>query len=132
MPKFSLLDGGTTATTGGTAQNFGSIGKFVTNGNAYADEAVVDITAREEVILTSRAAALQPNGSWSKQRCKATVVIPYLSSDTQYFAVARVEVEVNPEHLANDSTLIDTLREKGAQLLVDSELDTFWDTGARP
>jgi hypothetical protein len=132
MDSVTLLDGGTTATTGGSNQVFQPVGKTVTNGKAFGDVAVSDLTTREELTIRSRAAAYNnATGTWSKQKVSATYVIPYLDSDgIQHFSLIRVECEVSPVHLANVSTLIDTLREKGAQCIVDAEMDDTWNTGA--
>jgi hypothetical protein len=133
MATITLLDGGTTATTGGSNQVFAPVGKNVVNGTAYGDSAVSDIMAREEVVLSSRAAAVTQTGAWSKQKSKATLVVPHYDTDTgMHYSLIRIEMEVSPVHLAAESTLIDTLREKGAQLIIDSELDDFWNAGARP
>jgi len=130
MDQFTLLDGGTTATTGGTNQVFEPNGKTVANGRSFGDIAVSDITTREEVTVKSRPAAYS-NGSWSKQKVSVTFTTPYMDSEgVQHFSLVRIEMEVSPVQLANTSTLIDDLREKGAQLLVDSELDGTWNTGA--
>lgn len=127
----TLLDGGNTTTTGGTNQNFSALGKTVTNGRAYGDSAVSDMQAREELVLTSRAATYQ-DGRWSKQKCKATYVIPYAEDGEMFYSLVRIEMEVAPKHLASNSTLFAELGEKGAQLLKDSEMTTFWTTGAVP
>jgi len=133
MSTITLLTGGTTATTGGTNQTFAPVGKNVVNGTAYGDSSVTDIMAREEVVLVSRAAAVTQSGAWSKQKSKCTLVIPHYDADTgMHYSLVRVEMEVSPVHLAAVSTLIGTLREKGAQLIIDSELDYFWNSGARP
>jgi len=132
MDSITLLDGGTTATTGGSNQVFAPIGKTVTNGKAFGDVAVSDLTSREEIMIKSRAAVFNQNTSlWSKQKTSSTYLIPYYDSDgRQFFSLIRVEMEVAPEHLTNVSTLIDTLREKGAQMIVDAEMDGTWNTGA--
>lgn len=132
MDSITLLDGGTTATTGGSNQVFHPIGKTVTNGKAFGDVAVSDLTSREEIMIKSRAAAYNGNtGLWSKQKVTCTYTIPYFDANgNQFFSLVRTEIEVAPEHLASASTLIDTLREKGAQMLVDSEFDDSWNSGA--
>jgi hypothetical protein len=132
MESVTLLDGGTTATTGGSNQVFHPIGKTVAFGKAFGDVAVADLLSREEIMVKSRSAAYNnKTGLWSKQKVTCTYTIPYYdSTGNQFFSLVRVEMEVAPEHLADDSTLVDTLREKGAQLMVDSELDDTWNTGA--
>lgn len=132
MDSLTLLEGGTTATTGGTNQVFNPIGKTVTNGKAFGDVAVSDLTTREEVMIKSRSAAYNSaTGFWSKQKVSSTYLIPYMDADgNQFFSLIRVEMEVAPEHLSDVSTLIDDLREKGAQMIVDAEMDGTWNTGA--
>jgi hypothetical protein len=83
-------------------------------------------------MIKSRSASFNnKTGLWSKQKTTGTYTIPYYDANgNQFFSLIRVEMEVAPEHLAAESTLIDTLREKGAQLIVDSEMDDTWNTGA--
>jgi hypothetical protein len=132
MESITLLDGGTTATSGGSNQVFNPIGKTVAFGKAFGDVAVTDLLSREEVMIKSRAASYNVNtGLWSKQKVSLTHTVPYYDdAGNQFFSLVRIEMEVSPEHLAHTSTLVDNLREKGAQLLVDSELDDTWNTGA--
>jgi len=68
---------------------------------------------------------------WSKQKSSAQFTVPYSDANgVQHFSLIRVEIEVAPEHMANVPTIIDTLREMGAQCIVDSEMDNLWNTGA--
>jgi hypothetical protein len=133
MPdSVTLLAGGTTATTGGSNQVFQPVGKNVTNGKAFGDAAVSDLTTRQELTIRSRAATYDNTRStWSKQKVSSTYVIPYLDSEgVQHFSLIRSEMECSPVHLANVSTLIADLREKGAQVIMDAEMDDTWNTGA--
>lgn len=132
MDTITLLNGGTTATTGGTNQVFSPLGKTVVNGKAFGDVAVSDLLVREELMIKSRAANYDTRSKlWSKQKVSATYTIPYYDANgNQFFSLVRTEIEVCPEHLASVSTLISTLREKGAQLLKDAEMNDTWNSGA--
>jgi len=132
MDQLTLLEGGTTSTAGGSNMVFNPIGKTVTNGKAFGNAADTDLTTREEVIIKSRAAQYNAStGLWSKQSSTAQYVVPYEDADgNQHFSLIRVQLEVAPEHLSAVSTIIDTLREMGAQCIIDSEMDDLWNTGA--
>jgi hypothetical protein len=132
MNQVILLEGGTTSTSGGTNMTFNPVGKTVVNGKAFGNAADSDLSTREEIITKSISAQYNATtGKWSKQRSTAQFVVPYLNAaGEQFFSLVRIQIEVAPEHLSDVSTVIDTLREMGAQLLVDSEMDDLWNTGA--
>jgi hypothetical protein len=128
--SISLLDGGTTSTAGGAAQAFTRTAVPVTNGYEYADVSEADFYARQKVILKARMPQLQSDGSWSKQKIKASFVFPFTLADgsVSYSSIS-VESLVHPEataaHLAE-------LREMAAQLAVNSGTDDLFTAGTFP
>jgi hypothetical protein len=128
--SISLLDGGTTATTGGTSQAFTRTATAVKNGYEYADGSEAAFLSRQKVILKARMPSLQSTGEWSKQKIHASFVFPFdLASGDVSFSVARVEIECHPEatsaHLAE-------LREMVGQLAIQSGLDDLYTAGTFP
>lgn len=126
-----LKEGGTTTTSGGTDMTFGRSGKSVTNGIAIVNTGDSDILTREEIICVSKASNVNADGSMTKQKTKLQYTIPFETTDNGVvYSLVRVEIEVHPLQLSASATLIDTLREQGAQLLKDADTDAFWDTGS--
>jgi hypothetical protein len=128
--SISLLDGGTSSTTGGSAQEFDRTSTPVNNGYEYADVDEADFFARQKVILSSRMPSLQADGSWSKQKTSCRFVLPITLADgTISYNVARVEIEAHPE---SSSANLTELREYAAQLALDAELDDLYVAGTLP
>lgn len=128
--SIDLLDGGTTATTGGSAQTFTRTSTPVTNGYEYADVSEADHLAREKVIITARNPAQQADGSWSKHKCKFQYVKPKTLADgTVSYMVSRTEIEYHPEATAAE---VAELKEMNAQFNVDSEFDNTVNAGTLP
>jgi hypothetical protein len=128
--SFTLLDGGTTSTSGGSAQVFSRTSTPVNNGYEYADVSETDHLARQKVLLSARNPALQVDGSWSKHKAKGQFILPITLADgTVSYCVARVEIEYHPEATAAN---VAELREMGAQILMDSEFDNVVVAGTLP
>jgi hypothetical protein len=128
--SISLSDGGTTATTGGSAQSFSRTATAVTNGYEYADVSEADFLARQKVILKARMPSLQSTGEWSKQKLHASFVFPFTLADGSVsFSVARVEVEYHPEATAAH---VAELREMVGQLAIMAGLDDLYQAGTFP
>jgi hypothetical protein len=128
--SISLLDGGTTTTAGGAAQDFDRTSTPVTNGYEYADVSEADHLARQKVILTARNPSLQNDGSWSKHKAKGQFVLPITLADgTISYQVIRVEVEYHPEASAAN---VAELREMGAQIAISSAFDDLFIAGTLP
>lgn len=128
--SISLLDGGTTSTAGGSAQDFDRSALAVTNGYEYADVSETDFFARQKVIATSRMPSLQTDGSWSKQKTSVRFVMPItLADDSIAYNVARVEIECHPESSAAN---LAELREMAAQLAIQAGLDDLYTAGTFP
>jgi hypothetical protein len=125
--SISLLDGGTTSTTGGASQSFDRTSTPVNNGYEYADVSETDHLARQKVILTARNPAVQPDGSWSKHKAKGQFVLPITLADGSVsYCVARAEIEYHPEA---SSANVDELREMGAQLFITAAYDSLYEAG---
>jgi hypothetical protein len=126
----TLTDGGTTATTGGSAQSFDRTPAQVNNGYEYSDTSEADFFARQKVIITARQPQLQADGFWSKQKAKVQFVMPITKADgTIAYNVSRHEIEYDPE---STSAQIAELREMGAQSSIGSQFDDVYVAGTLP
>ncbi len=126
----SLLDGGTSTTAGGAAQTFTRTSAVVTHGYEYADVSEADFFARQKLILTSRMPALQPDGTYSKQKSARSFVMPITRADgTIAYNVVRNIIEYDPE---SSAAQVAELREMGAQMSVRSEFDDQITAGTLP
>jgi hypothetical protein len=125
----SLLDGGTTATTGGSAQTFSRTSRQVTNGYEYADVTEASFLARQSIVLKSRMPQ-SLDGEWTKQKTHASFVCPIALADgSTVYNVARIEVEYHPE---SSAAQVAELREMAAQLAKQAALDSFYQAGTFP
>lgn len=128
--SISLLDGGTTSTTGGSAQSFSRTSTPVTNGYEYADVSEADHLVRQKVICTARNPALQADGSYTKHKTKVQFVMPITLADGSISnCVTRAEIEYHPEAT---SAQVAELREMGAQAFIDSDFDNLVQAGTLP
>lgn len=128
--SITLLDGGTSSTTGGSNQEFDRTSETVNNGYAYADVAEADFFARDKIILASRMPAVQADGLYSKQKTSVKYVSPVTRTDGSIgYNVTRVETELYPESSAAQLT---KHREYAAQAALDSELDDLFVAGTFP
>ena len=128
--SITLLDGGTSSTAGGAAQEFDRTSTPVNNGVEYADVAEADFFARQKIILVSRMPSLQSDGSWSKKKTSARFISPITLADGSIsYNVTRVETELHPESSAANLT---EHREYAAQMALDAELDDFYVAGTLP
>jgi hypothetical protein len=126
--SITLDDGGTTATTGGTTQTFEKTNTPVNNGYEYADISEADFFARQKVLLTARSPQLQSDGTYSKQKGKASFVMPITRADgTVAYNVARNEIEYDPE---STPAQVAELREMSGQMAVGSQFDNLWTAGS--
>jgi hypothetical protein len=128
--SISLLDGGTSSTTGGASQSFTRTATPVTNGYEYADVSEADHLARQKVVLTARNPSLQSDGSWSKHKAKGQFVLPITLADGSVsYNLVRAEIEYHPEA---SSANVDELREMGAQMLISADFDDLFVAGTFP
>lgn len=118
--------GGTT--TGGTAMALASDGVSVKNGVHVADMAEPNFLIRTNLTLKTRNPAKQTDGTYSKAKRYATVVVPKaIASGEIVFNLVRVETEAHPETTDAELTNLFML---GAQLFTDSDLTAFFKTGS--
>lgn len=128
--SIQLLNGGTTATTGGTAQTFKRTNTPVSNGYEYADTAEADFFKREKVVIAARQPSQQADGSYTKQKASFRYVKPLTKADgTIAYNLARTEVEYDPETPAAD---LAELREMGAQLYKSALFNDVFVAGTLP
>lgn len=118
--------GGTT--TGGTAMALSSDGVSVKNGIHVADMGEVNFLVRTNLTLKTRNPAKQADGTYSKAKRFATIVVPKaIASGEVVFNLVRIETEAHPETTDAELTNLMML---GAQLLTDSDLTAFFKTGS--
>lgn len=118
--------GGTT--TGGTAMALASDGVSVKNGIHVADMAETNFLVRTNLTLKTRNPAKQSDGTYSKAKRYATIVVPKaIASGEVVFNLVRIETEAHPETTDAELTNLFML---GAQLLTDSDLTAFFKTGS--
>jgi hypothetical protein len=118
--------GGTT--TGGTAMALSSDGVVVKNGVHVADMAESNFLVRTNATFRTRNPQKQSDGSYSKAKRWATIVVPKeLASGEICFNLVRIEVEAHPETTDAELTNIHML---GAQVFTDSDLTAFLKNGS--
>jgi hypothetical protein len=128
--SISLLDGGTTSTAGGAAQDFDRTNLPVNNGYEYADVDEADFFARQKVIIATRQPQLQSDGTWSKQKISFRFILPITLADGSIsYNVGRVETETHPE--ASAANLAE-IREFCAQMAIASSFDDVYTAGTLP
>lgn len=128
LKNMSLLFGGTTSTTGGTAMVFADDGVTIQNGVHLTVPATADYQVREQATAKYRPPVLRADGSYAKDKKSISFAIPIvLASGKIEYNVIRVEREVHPEFTATEAA---NLLNVGAQLLSDSDLDNFWSAGS--
>lgn len=118
----------TITVTGGTDQTFAPDGTTVTRGISVSDVAEADIRRRSQCVFKNTNGSLQPNGTWSKNRRSMKFVKPGLLPDgTQDFPFVEINLVFSP--LWTAATISD-LKEKAAQMLLDTDTANFITTGA--
>jgi hypothetical protein len=118
--------GGTT--TGGTAMALSSDGQEVKNGVHVADMDETNFIVRTNLTLKTRNPQRQSDGSYSKAKRFATIVVPKeLASGEVVFNLVRIETEIHPESTSAEQTNLHML---GAQIFTDSDLTAFLTNGS--
>lgn len=124
----SIKTGATSASvTGGSDITFALTGQTVTNGLNVSVSEDTDYRTRRNATFKSRVPTVV-NGNYSKGKNEVVFVIP-MSLDTgeTVFNSVRIALEIHP---ALASASVKDLRLIGAQLLTDSDYDSFWSLGA--
>lgn len=131
MPLQSMIvkDGATAMTpTGGSDITFTPDGLSVPNGIHLANAAQSDFRVRENLTVKNRFPTLQSDGSYSKDKKSITYVEPKILTDGRVvFNLIRIEREVHPESSAAEALNLNMI---GAQLLSDSDVQSFWSAGS--
>jgi len=126
--SLTILDGATVSATGGTGKTYTTDGTIIVGGIHLADASVTDFRIRPNITARVRMPQLQADGSYTKMKISAVHTVPQiLASGKTVFNLVRTELEVHPELSAAAAT---ELRNKGAQLLFDSEMTNFWSAGS--
>lgn len=119
----TILTGATISATGGTSSTLKVTGQKVDNGVQVADFSVTDIRLRPSITFKCRPAALQRDGSWSKQKADYTIRMPKLLADQSItINYARGSIEVHPESTDAEITKLSTW---DAQLKFDPDFSDF-------
>lgn len=128
LVNLTLLSGATVGATGGTSVQFGPDGSVVTRGLAVVDTTESDIRTQDKVIFRGTKGTLQADGTWSKDRRSAKIVCPDLLSDgKQDFPSIEISYVGSP---LNTAVKIAALKNYAAQLIIDSDMSAFWNTGS--
>lgn len=118
--------GGTT--TGGTAMSLTDDGQDVKNGIHVADAGEPNFLVRTNLTLRTRNPQRQSDGTYSKAKRFATVVVPkVITSGDVVYNLVRIEVEAHPETTDAELTNLHML---GAQIFTDADLEAFLKTGS--
>lgn len=116
------------AITGGTDQTFTPDGVAIPNGLHLADAATADFRVRPSVTLKTRNPQYNTGTGFTKGKRWASLTCPItLASGETAYNVFRVEVEIHPESTVAQEK---DVRMRGAQLLFDADLDSFWTSGS--
>lgn len=123
----TLLAGATVSATGGTAKDFVLSPVEIASGIHLVEDGVADFKTTDQLTLKARLPQLN-NGKYGKGKRWATLVAPMETADGEtVFNLVRIEAERHPE--MSESDYMDMLKQ-AAQLFIDSDLDSFWKTGA--
>lgn len=129
LKNMSLLAGATISATGGTALAFAEDGQSIQNGVHLIVPADTDYVTRRQITAKVRLPVLDAKtGVYGKDKKSITLVLPMtLATGQVVFNTMRIEREVHPTLAAATAVEMNKL---GAQLLSDTDLDSFWATGA--
>jgi hypothetical protein len=128
LKAMSINIGGTLANTGGTAKVFADDGVTIPNGVHLTVPATADFRVRESASFRYRPAALQADGTYSRQNNTVSMTVPKLLASGKYVNnVIRITMDVHPESTATEAL---DLRKLAAQTLFDSDTDNFWTAGS--
>jgi len=128
IESLTLLTAPTISVTGGTTMTFAPDGTNVNRGICVSNVSATDIRERQQCVFKNQNGTIQSDGSWSKDRRSVKVVEPGLTSDgKQDFPFIEISLCINPLWGAEK---IASLKEKAAQLIVDSDTANFWLTGS--
>lgn len=129
LKNMSLLASATVSASGGTALVFANDGVTIQNGLHLIVPADTDYQTRRQVTAKYRPPTLDPKtNSYSKDKKSISLSKPMVLTDGRVvFNTIRIEREVHPSLAAADAVELNKL---GAQLLSDTDTDSFWATGS--
>jgi len=129
LKNMSLLASATVAASGGTAQVFADDGVTIQNGVHLIVPADTDYQTRRQATVKYRQPTLDAKtGVYGKDKKSISYAVPQvLTSGQVVFNTIRIEREVHPSLAA--ATCVE-MNKIGAQLLSDTDLDSFWATGS--
>lgn len=129
LKSMSLLAGATVSASGGSALAFAEDGMSISNGVHLIVPADADYQTRRQLTAKFKPPTLDARtGSYSKDKKSISLAKPIVLADGRVvFNTIRIEREVHPSLSAAEALELNKL---GAQLLVDSDVDGFWATGA--
>lgn len=128
LKTLSLLSGASVSASGGTAMAFTDDGVTIQNGVHLIVPATADYRVRESATAKYKPAALQGDGSYTRDKKSISFNVPLLLASGKITNnVIRVEREVHPELSAASAA---NLNKIAAQLLIDSDTDNFWAAGS--
>jgi hypothetical protein len=129
LKSMSLLASATISATGGTALVFADDAVTIQNGLHLIVPADADYQTRRQVTAKYRQPSLdQKTATYGKDKKSISYTVPLvLSSGQVVFNVIRIEREVHPSLSAAACAEMNKI---GAQLLVDTDTDAFWGSGA--
>lgn len=114
--------------TAGTDITFESDGTDVKNGVHVTDIGESNFLVRTNITFKTRNPSVQPDGSYSKAKRNATIVVPKILTDGSVsFNLVRVETEIHPESSASEILNLHLL---GAQYFTDPDLESFRNIGS--
>jgi hypothetical protein len=125
----SLLKNATGASaTGGTALSLTSDGVEVKNGIHVSDPDETNFLLKTNMTLKNRNPQKQADGSYSKAKRYATIVVPkIIASGEVVYNLVRIEVEAHHETTSAELTNLHLL---GSQVFFDADLQPFLNSGS--
>lgn len=130
LKDMTVATGATISVADGTPVVFAEDGVTIANGIHLVATSDPDFRTRRQVTAKSRAATYDyKTNSYAKEKRSVVYVVPTVDINSKtVFNTVRIEVEFDPTLDTGDKQ---DLLKVGAQLLVDSDLEEFWATGAR-
>lgn len=114
--------------TAGTDQTFVNDGAEIQNGVHLVDSGQTDYRIRRNLTFKVKQPTYGPVSGYSKDRKSISFVSPKILVDgTTAFNLIRIEREVHPETTSAEATDINRI---AAQLVSDTDFDSFWSVGS--
>lgn len=125
----TILDGATVSASGGTSKTLVPDGVEVVSGVHLIDSSNADVTTQLSITAKSKPASFDTKtGKWAKSKNSMTATIPQVIDTVQEFPSVYITFSSHPKQTASEKL---RLRAIAAQLLVDPDFTSFWDTGSK-